>query len=155
MNRISGSVAGKVILVVGVGFLIWSGYTYSKASASSGWPSVSGTVVVSEVDKTTQTTNSNVKWVFNPILKYEYKVDGIAYSGERIRFTSFSLSYKKEIKAKRVISAYPVGKSVPVFYNPKNPSDSVLVTGVGNRVYMGFGVGVLMLLVGGFMAKRD
>lgn len=155
MANIRKKTAGKIVLVVGIGFLAWSGYTYSKASASSGWPSTQGEVVVSMVDKTTQTTNSNVKWIYQPILKYDYEIDGVAYSGDRIRFTSFSISHKKEHKAKREISAYPVGKSVQVFYNPQNPSDSVLETGVGSRVYMGFGVGILMLFVGSIMAKLD
>ena len=95
------------------------------------------------------------KWVFKPILKYEYSVDNLDYTGNRIRFTSFDINYEREHKAKREISAYPVGKKVSVFYNPNNPTDSVLVVGVGSRVYMGFGLGILLLAIGGIFVKSD
>ena len=154
-QNLNKKTAGKITLIVGIGLLAWSGYTYTKASASQSWPSTQGQVVTSEVKKTTHTSQNGTKWVFKPILKYEYSVDNLDFTGNRIRFTSFEINHEKEHKAKREISAYPVGKKVSVFYNPNNPTDAVLVVGVGSRVYMGFGLGILLLAIGGIFVESE
>lgn len=155
MAKLSKPATAKLILVIGVALLGWSGYTYTKASASESWPSTRGVVITSMVNKTTKTSGTKTKWVYEPVLKYEYTVEGVTYTGDKIRFKVISLTYEKEHKAKRSISAYPVGKTVDVFYNPGIPSDAVLKTGVGSSVFIGFFVGIALLVVGMAIVKSS
>ena len=61
--------------------------------------------------------------------KYHYSVDNNQISGTRVTYTdgiNKSLRAKKKLKKK-----FEGKKRVKVYYNPKNPHQSVLIPGVG------------------------
>lgn len=58
---------------------------------------------------------------FYTVVEYSYFIDGKEYSNDKIRLTLFSgpsLEYP--------LNTYKVGQHVDVYYNPQNPSQSVL-----------------------------
>jgi len=59
---------------------------------------------------------------------YDYKVNGQSFEGARFRYDQFFWTHEW---AQQQVAAHPVGSQVQVFYNPQNPTDAVLVAGVG------------------------
>ena len=66
---------------------------------------------------------------WRPEVNYTYRAEGQTYSGERLNF--FRLNTTSLRGARRVLAHYPVGQSVPVHYDPQQPSRSVLQVGLG------------------------
>jgi hypothetical protein len=61
-----------------------------------------------------------------PSVAYAYEVDGTKLVGHRIHARDVS---EAEGQAKRTISAYPIGATIRTYYNPSDPSESMLAPG--------------------------
>ncbi len=100
---------------------------YSKArnKAAFDWPSVEGQVVHSEATGK-WSTDSQGKAVmrYKADIRFRYTVDGKSYDGARVAF--YGALIDTMAKAQAACDHYPVGTKMPVYYNPKKPSDSVL-----------------------------
>lgn len=95
----------------------------SWGRASCSWPTTNGQVLRSFVAKNPSGEHGHAAFV-----TYQYTVEGQEYESSTIRFPLYSgYNYSK---AKKIISAYPVLKTVKVYYNPKKPLISVLIPGV-------------------------
>lgn len=116
------------VLFFAVGIIIavfsYSGYRASLASES--WPTATGSIVRSEIEKQTSTSGEGADKKTTvkeyPKITYQYLIDGKAY-------TSGKISFLPTGNAKQVVSRYPVGKSVSVSYNPDKPEQAVLIPG--------------------------
>ena len=82
---------------------------------------------------------------FVPVVRYEYRVEGRAYTSSRINFSV--VQGISEDWARGITGRYPVGQEVVVYYDPQKPSDAVLEhVNVGLRLHLGiffFVVGLL------------
>jgi hypothetical protein len=68
-------------------------------------------------------------------IRFHYEADGQPYEGNRFRYGEGSSSDSGW--ARNAVNRYREGAEVPVYYNPKNPSDSVLSPGVdGSNLMM-------------------
>jgi hypothetical protein len=63
---------------------------------------------------------------YSAVVKYQYFVAGKAYSGDRYRYGLFF----NGTSAQQIVNEHPAGKKVGVYYNPKNPADSLLRPGL-------------------------
>jgi len=63
----------------------------------------------------------SIVW-FYPEVRYEYQVDGIKYQSEALSF-GVPMHYRER-------KSYEPGKTVPAYYNPDFPSESVLIAGL-------------------------
>lgn len=101
---------------------------------SHAWPSVEGVVTHSEFigdsvrvwrGKGSAHTTSRRLWD----IRYDYTVDGRAYSGRRVK-----IGYASELafgeRAKAYVARYPVGRRVRVYHRPSRPWYSTLEPGV-------------------------
>jgi hypothetical protein len=110
----------------------------SRAGASRNWFTTNGQVVYSSIHQESDGP------YFVPVVKYRYRVEGQEYESSRIRFTwSGESTYRWTTS--EVVNKYPVSKTVRVYYNPKNPSVSVLVPGVVSKDYISAFIGFLVL----------
>lgn len=107
-----------VLILGGVfGYILWRNKT--AAAAAGSWPSVEGRITASTV--TTRTEDGQTQhW---PHVAYAYTVGGKDHAGTRVRF---GLAREGLAQAKALCARYPVGSRVPVFYDPADPSRSVL-----------------------------
>jgi len=98
-----------------------------KAYASVNWPTTTGTITKSEV--------SGISDEYRPSISYEYSVNGKEYLSWEITTQQWNESMHKH-RAEEIVAEYPVGSTVKVYYQEKNPSISYLVIGVSvtNRV---------------------
>jgi len=83
------------------------------------WPVVTGTVQSSRIEK----VRSRFGSIYKLHIEYTYPVAGITYSSDQRRFDDDDYAYKS---ATSRLARYPVGAQVPVFYDPRDPSSSVL-----------------------------
>jgi len=92
-------------------------------------------------------------------IEYSYLVNGANYHGDTYRYGKFTSSDSKW--AHVAVGKNPVGASVPVFYDPKNPSESVLRPGVdGSDLFLmlfltPFNLVMLALWSGAFVVIRN
>jgi len=117
---------GWGVFVFGVLMFLMGFYLLKKGVVSESWPHTEGEILISE-----QTVSRGIHGnSYNFLVLYEYHVDGCKY-------TSDFLSYKMDTSDKSSLyrSRYPKGSKVPVYYDPSNPKNAVLETGVGQSLY--------------------
>ncbi len=146
---IFGAVFGAVGLVV-AGFGV---NELTQADASASWPSVAGTVVSSQVKKSTSSRGTGRKrrrsTSHSASIVYEYTVDSRKHTAKRVSFGATSSSASS---AREIVSRYPKGKAVTVYYDPADPERAVLEPGTSGGTYIPLGVGVVFAAIGGYMA---
>ncbi len=91
-----------------------------KASAMQTWPSAPGSIVESEL----RSRRRGSRRIYYPHIVYQYNVMGQTYTGKRISPGPESGSSQ----ARELVTKYPPGAPVKVYYDPQNPSDAVLET---------------------------
>ena len=99
------------------------------------WPAVEGVITVSRFDYSVQVPLQSQndrrlipeepRVIYYPQVEYHYTVDQQEYTGTRIQYGAvFKSSDPQRVQEK--MQDFPVGKSVQVFYNPRNPAESCL-----------------------------
>lgn len=117
------------------------------ARASTKWPSVEGVVERSEVATSRDSDN---KTMYSADVVYRYSVGDKEFRGSTVSFGGgFSSSSSRHAYA--VTKRYPVGRQVPVYYQPEVPANAVLAPGVTWSSFLVFGIGLLFLVVGVLM----
>jgi hypothetical protein len=112
-------------------FVMWAGISWSnlrQARASASWPSAVGRITRSDVVKEMMypgTARRGTKVaVFTPVVEFAYSVGGQHYSSQQVQFGA---TVKGEEAAARARAAgYPVGRELPVRYDPAHPATAVL-----------------------------
>jgi cell division protein YceG involved in septum cleavage len=147
-------VLGTVFIATGIGVSLSGVMTIMNGRTSSSWPSVKGTIIASGVssERKRETTTQRAYISSDAALIYQYQVNGRAYSSGKIRIGDFA--FRSGSRAKEIVSKYPEGKKVIVYYNPKNPEITVLEPGMPRGSLLFVGVGLLCVF-GGLGAMRS
>jgi hypothetical protein len=119
---------------------------------------VPGAIISRGVSSTTQrststrrSSQSNQRSQFLHLV-YRYEVDGQSYDGNRIQAGTFGMASGDSLK--KFGERFPEGQSVPVYVDPADPTNAVLVPGLSSVAKMlyaisglvGFGVFLLRAL---------
>ncbi|MFX0040918.1 MAG: DUF3592 domain-containing protein [Candidatus Heimdallarchaeota archaeon] len=97
----------------------------------SKWPVVIGEVISSEMKpkykKLAEFAEAvhTVASIYRPDITYTYEIDGEKYTNNTVRPVGRNL-YKDKPLVQRVLNLFPEGYKVYIFYNPKNPQNSML-----------------------------
>jgi len=154
-KRSAGPVAGALIL--GTAFVILGAFmitvgvnNYRDGKATDSWPATNGLVLSSVVKEDSRTVRDNgrtrTETTYEPIVRYEYTVDGTVYSGGDITAGGYGGGLDR---AYRVTGRYPVGIDTTVYYDPDHPDRAVLEPGADVRnVYLFGGGGAVFGIVG-------
>lgn len=136
---------GVIFVGVGIGLSIWGVKTLQKARASTAWPSVSGRVVSSDVERQTRTHRSGGRRrssvTYHAGVVTAYEVHGTRYTTDKVSFGATDSSSRR--RADEVVRRYPKGEEVKVFYHPARPGVAVLEPGVSAGVYIPLVIGVV------------
>jgi hypothetical protein len=94
-------------------------YSFRESVSSTKWPFVLGKIIKSKAVKLLPTGNNRTLFV-----EYEYSVNGKNYSGKRDSFYTLTgqEALEQEIQHNK-------SRKVKVYYDPKDPKKSALVTG--------------------------
>ncbi len=113
----------QLIFLVVFPFALWKAWkNIQTAKASSGWPTVKGTITSSETAK--------AMFRRQPRISYSYSVNGAPFTGNRI---SFAAGYRPK-ETDVILGRYPVGREVMVAHAPSNPTQATLETGSNRQV---------------------
>lgn len=103
-----------VLVVLVLVALFW--LNMKKRKASRLWPSTTGTIINSDIHLSRDSDGSTQE---DARIVYSYNVGGKAFNSSRIGFITVGT-------ASQLVRRYPVGQQVEVYYDPANPSSSVL-----------------------------
>ena len=81
-----------------------------------------------------------------PGVRYQYTVDGQDFVGARFRFGA--RTFRSEGSARKAVGDIPVGKELPIRYDPQRPSNSVLHAGIDGSAVMWLVLGLAVLAFG-------
>ena len=97
-----------------------------KEKISARWPTTPGTITASVVvEKVSRDKDDNVEIKFYPEVRYSYRIGGREFHCD-MRKWGFSELYVDRDGPEKILAKYPKGGSVPVFYDPADPSNAVL-----------------------------
>lgn len=103
-----------------------------KAVRAKYFPTVLGKITSSEVGTPIvgvgRESGDRIQ-TFTLNITYKYVVNGKTYSSKKRRWHEVQSSFHRYHDS--IARRYPLGKSVTVFYNPKNPNIAVLEPGLG------------------------
>jgi Protein of unknown function (DUF3592) len=88
---------------------------------------------------------------YRPMIDYQYQVGGKVYRGNRYRCQR-SNSDSDPAPAHRLVAEFPVGREVPVYYDPRQPDDALLSPGIIGRDLFLFPA--LIFVAAGLIALR-
>ena len=129
---------GFVSLVVGIGAFGWGTVLAISAIGSANWPTAPGRIITSKA--VTENSADSSDTMYHADIRYSYIVEGVTYTGNRVRFGEFSTNDRDYVW--RTVKRYPVAKEVSVHYNPQEAGKSVLETGINWMVYSLLGGGL-------------
>ena len=110
----------KTIVIVAsliFGYVCYGNYRYSQQAKH--WPSVTGTVTASAVVREGGRLGG-----LRPDIHYRFTLNGQVYQGDRLTFGGDHSYYLSDPAP--FVAQYPVGKEVDIYYDPKDPNNSLL-----------------------------
>ena len=116
---------------VGIWAIVFSLSPLEKQKESQSWNSTVAVVRSSEVQqferKEKQATDSRIKTKisYRPEVVFSYSIAGHEYTGKRLNFSH--RSYRDLEVAQDIQETYVPGQEIEIFYNPANPSESVII----------------------------
>lgn len=141
-------------ILVGAGCLYMGVQGIERAKASVDWPQATGKIVASTVDRSTSTSgagrNRRTSTSYSAEIEYSYAVDGASFTGDRVAYGDYGSSNRGH--ASGIVSRYPVGKQVAVYYMPDKPGESLLEPGMSVKAWFLPGFGLVFLVAGLAMA---
>jgi len=140
-------IGGVLFFLLGWALLFESISRLSDAQDSSGWPTTTGTVLESDIhDSVWLQRKKAAEPHYQPTVEYVYTVDGTEYKNDRVSFTEHSGSTERSW-AEDIVTRFPAGAEVTVYYKPGDPSAAVLDPGVDQDNYI-----VLIIAIGTILA---
>ena len=86
-------------------------------------------------------------WYANPRIAYAYEVNGLRYRGTRVGFSPFN--YQRRSAFERELGMVRDGRTISVWYDPRQPSDAVVVNsgvGISTGLYLLVSAGLALIL---------
>lgn len=118
-----------VLLLVGVALAVFGVIYYRRGSArfaaARSWVQTQGTIMSSAITTHTQMANDMVTTSYRAQAAYRYQAAGAEREGKRV-FLCARTDWNSDKQAQAWLAANPVGATVPVWFDPGNPTDSAL-----------------------------
>lgn len=147
MNALGyGIIFGIVFCLVGILFIIVGFIQRRRTEDAQKWPDAPGVILSTEIREyqAEETRPGKPFLKYEPVVHYQYQVDGVEYTGNRMRFGS---TQSDAATAQRRADAYHTGQPALVHYNPENPAESVLEVSVSASTLL-LSLGIIFLALG-------
>ncbi len=146
-----GIIFGLVFAGIGVFALVRGVVHFRMGKASASWPYVEGQVIAATVDMSVSTDSDGMTTRrYTPRVVYSYTISGQQFSGDQINIGS-TWHYPSQARAESKL-AYQTGQRVNVYYNPENPSQTVLEPGSTRGAWGTLLIGIVFFIAGGIIA---
>lgn len=145
-------ICGGAVLIgtAALGFFLiaYSQRSRQLAQVSQRWPQAQGQIVRAEVEMSvSHDSDGRSIQRYYPMVEYAYTMGGQTYTSRRIAFGATN-TYGRVAEAARELARYPLGQSVPVYYDPARPTEAVLER-KAHGVATAWVAGVFCMLLGG------
>jgi hypothetical protein len=94
-------------------------FDLQNSLVSQRWPTTTARVLESRLD----VRDADDGKLYRPFIRYRYRIDGALLNGQRYRWSYTNFTARD---AQLALSQLPVGKNFTLYYNPNNPSQSVI-----------------------------
>lgn len=133
----------------GIATLIFGSVSSIEAFYSRSWPIVEGVIKVSQVDTYLSQSDTGATTMYHPQVSFNYFVNGKQYHSDLISLGDYSTSDQKQTE--NMLSLYPIGKLVRVYYDPGRPDRAVLEPGPTGGLLIPLFVGTAVTALGVIM----
>ena len=106
------------------GALIYTCLCTLRSVLACFWPKAKGEITYAGISEEYEADGST----FSPVIEYKYKVRGKEYHSDNFAYGFVSSGFK--FVSNSIFKRYRNRPFVDVYYNPKNPKQSVLIVGV-------------------------
>lgn len=134
--------------------LLGAGAFEVYGNAGTDWETAEGTVLSGEVEHRFnpfgKAREMNEYW---PIVRYEFRVLGERYEGDRTHAGFDADFYYVRDFAEATLQEYPVGSEVQVYYDPNDPSVSALQVDPGAGGVL-IALGALVMFGGVYLSRK-
>jgi len=149
---------GTAFVAVGVLVGLFFCYRLVQAVRSKSWPTVEGELSAAGLRQVQYRGveaggGSDGASAVVADFSYSYSVDGQTYTGQRVTFSDHV--NKTMASLKKLQTKYQGQERVVVYYNPANPSQSVLIPGPGVYNFTPFITPGLFIAAGYFLMTHD
>jgi hypothetical protein len=136
-----------IAIVLGGVLIIVAGRNIFLGRKSQNWPTTPGTVLYTGMETyQSRDEDGSLSTTYGATIQYSYEIGGTNFQGNRRTFTEVKTSSRRRVG--QILERYPQGSAVSVYYDPNDPANSVLETGVGWSGYLFLALGVIVFLVG-------
>ena len=150
-KRLLSRITPWLCVAIGAVLLYWGSLDFTLAQKTAGWARTGGRVRASSVESFRQAKDGTR---YRPLVIYEYQVGTAILHGSRRSLAD--QQYRSETDAHALVTRYPHGRQVTVFYNPVQPTEAVLEPGAPWRAYGILGTGGGCMLAGlGLVARMS
>jgi hypothetical protein len=135
---------GVLLWLSGILLVSWQLRELRKYAAIEEWPSVTGVVLSAQVIG---------ERAFRPNIVYQYVVGQQTFKDSTdLDQPGFGGRNNKRNAAETIVAAYPVGRELPVHYDPSHPEISLLRVSPDWSIYGKIGFGAFLFGIGIFLA---
>lgn len=150
-------------LKIAVGFVLFFSTIFVVSSLVShvnhekmkrSWIMTRGIVMSAELraERTVTPKRLHKVFVYSPDIRYRYSADGATYDNDKYQSPSWSTSNRKTVE--KIVAGFAVGESCVVYYDPREPSQSVLNISIPRWRYAFLVVGMIGYLTVPFLIGR-
>ena len=143
------------LIVLGLAMCGFGVYFVQLGFEARSWPEAKGRILSTTVKVSTSRSSGSRSTSYSreyyPNIRYSWSVDGVQYTGDRYRLGTTHEKYRERSDAEEAAKAFPGGTTIPVYYDPKNPSEAVLEKDTSWSVFVPAILGLLFLGTGGLM----
>ncbi len=139
-----------VFITIGAGIALVGIRGLLRAKASMDWPSAPGRVLEASVVSHRSRRNAGSRTIYHAEILYAFTVDGTPFSGNRVAYGDYGSSNPSH--ARQVVTRYPKGTIVTVYYMPGNPNECLLEPGIRGQSFLLPGFGFIFFAVGSLIA---
>jgi len=154
LHASSASPVGNPTNILSVFFVLFGAYLFVPSfqtvyvlQVSGSWPVVEARVVSSEVEKKWPDRDQDFDQGYLARVWYRYDVEGTQYLGHNLQLHE---DYSRNLKAvEATVSRYPVGETIKVHHDPKDPAVTVVERGsVPSFDCLKLGLGMMFIFCG-------
>jgi len=135
---------GVVFVGVGVLLLVLAMKAKVKAGAATKWPTTPGRIIHSVITESESWDSDQNRYVRrqHANIAYQYQVGNMTYTCDNFGIGTSPGSPQV------CVSQHPVGRTLPVHFNPQNPAQATLYIGQSQGCLL-VGMGIAFLALGG------
>ncbi len=93
-----------------------------------------------------RTTQLGEQALYQPDVSYRYQVEGDTYTGDKLYRSDIPFNPERELG--RQLDEFSVGSIQPIYINPDQPSEAVLIQGVQSQLLVGLVFAVACFAIG-------